>query len=311
MLARQPLLASAGAHVAQMRHQPGAAVSGAVQQDQLGRDGRAVHPGDLDLGARRQRVAVARERPGEIAVLRLPRMRGKNRVDEAAADAVVRGEREGGLGGGAGVEDVTGTIDGEDHVGRGQHRCDKRRIFASHDARVPIRRQLAQGEDAGTVARAWQRKRGILREERRAVLAPKHLALERNRGGTLRRIEQSALRLRQRCSVGSGVMHQVVHVATDDLQSFAETEEAQCGLVEEQATSPVIGQVDAVAHRIEKGPIPLGRCRFAVQIVSPAVDHGCSISCFTREASASMANGLVNTCMPGARWPWLRTAFSA
>ena len=30
-----------------------------------------------------------------------------------------------------------------------------------------------------------------------------------------------------------------------------------------------------------------------------------------RLASASMANGLVSTCMPGSRWPWLSTAFSA
>ena len=38
---------------------------------------------------------------------------------------------------------------------------------------------------------------------------------------------------------------------------------------------------------------------------------GVSIRLLIRLARVSSAKGFVSTCMPGSRWPWLRTAFSA
>ena len=40
-------------------------------------------------------------------------------------------------------------------------------------------------------------------------------------------------------------------------------------------------------------------------------EHHPEIRSLIRLASVSIANGLVSTCMPGSRWPWLKTAFSA
>ena len=146
MLARHALLVPAGAGVAQVRHKPCRAFAGRAQQDELGRESGAVLGADLDLSARRQRVDLAGERLGEKDALRVASMLGEDRVDEVPAGAVVRGEREGGLGGGAGLEDAPGVVEGEDHVGRGQHGGDERRGLALRHA--PLRGQLAHGQDA-------------------------------------------------------------------------------------------------------------------------------------------------------------------
>ncbi len=39
--------------------------------------------------------------------------------------------------------------------------------------------------------------------------------------------------------------------------------------------------------------------------------YAAAVSSLIRLASASMAKGLVSTCMPGSRWPLPTTAFSA
>ena len=140
-----------------------------------------------------------------------------------------------------------------------------------------------------------------MRKERRPVLPPQHLAIQRHVIAAVRRVQQPALGLGQRRAVGPGVVHQVVHVATEDLRTVGEAEHAHRRLVEEPAAPFPIRQVDAVAQRVEKAPVAPIRCCRRVQTVSPAVRHGCSISCFTREAKASMAKGFVRTCMPGAR----------